>query len=68
MEKPQAFRFHYRQPGAFGWKYLCSSLNTKEGASELVSKWNRRDREKWHWRMEECLPTDFDYPLQAERS
>lgn len=63
----KAFRFLYKRPGDFGWHYLCANYHSKDSASELVSRWNRRDCNRWIWKMDEVLTTDFDYPGRASR-
>ena len=61
-----AYRFLYRPAARHngGWQFLpgIAAYNTQEGAARLVAEWNRRDRGRWAWMYEECLPGDLDHP------
>jgi len=68
--QPKAWRYLYRKvhSNSMGWYLLggTCALNTTDGAWELVYKWNDRDRDRWEWKVEECLPGDFDHPDQLK--
>lgn len=64
----KAWRYKYRSLAhstEMGPWYLLNKtcpMDTSKGALELVAYWNRRDSGEYQWQVEECLPTDFDYP------
>lgn len=64
-----AARYLYRDPkhtAHFGpWLVLTSALATAADADRRVAEWNRRDAGRYLWRWEECLPSDFDFPLRS---
>jgi len=68
MENFKAWRYQYRSikhSTEMGpWHLLNSTCpyDTEAGALQLVERWNKKDRGQYCWRVEECLPTDFDYP------
>ena len=69
MIPPFAARYSYRHPKyttPLGpWAILTSALASPASADALVDYWNQRDRGRYLWRWEECLPQDFDYPLRS---
>jgi hypothetical protein len=61
------FRWLFRKHGESGWNYSGHQRFAQSSLSEaqqLIDKWNREDKEKREYRVEEILPGDFDYPKE----
>jgi hypothetical protein len=66
-DTPYAARYLYRQAGDTSqfpaWRVMTAALGDKELAGQLVAAHNHADKGRFVWKFEECLPTDYDYPL-----